>query len=382
MDRLPLGHAAGDQLLKAVAERLTACIRGADTVCRYGGDEFVIMLPEIDGPDTAVAVVTKVRDHLGVPFLIDGHKIRATASIGIAFYPEDGQTYNDLMKHADVAMYRAKSHTLAAPCQSCLDLKLRNQTALNGTDPLGKQGLSLRHDAAQFRGVEGFARTVPSQVEAALHPSEEQERVPAGDKNGVHSPLLFEHNPLPAWILDPETLTFLAVNDAAVSLYGYTREALLSMTIKGIYPAADTPALLRYAQTIPQEVANAGVWKHRKKDGTLLDVEVLWHELLFQGRRAIRYLANDVTARKHAETLLLAHERALRTVAEAAGSAAETANYAKDEFLVTLAHELRAPLAAILGWTQVLQAGDAQAALQVRALAAIEQRESASEACR
>lgn len=365
------GHAAGDQLLQAVAERLTACVRGADTVCRYGGDEFVIMLPAIADADTAATVVTKIRHHLAAPYLIDGHEIRATASIGIAFYPEDGQTCGDLMKHADRAMYRAKAQVRGVPCQACLDLEARNQAARNGADSLGERGFLL-HDSAQVKGVAGLACTETNQVVSALHASEKRERVPVGDKNGVHSPSLFEHNPLPAWIFDPETLVFLAVNDVAARLYGYTREAFLSMTIAAIHSAEDTPALLDYVRTIPQENANAGVWKHRKKDGTQIEVEVLWHELLFQGRRAILSLANDVTDRKHAETALLAHEQALRSVAEQAACAAETANYAKDAFLIALAHELRTPLNVILGWTQALQAGGAQPELQARALAAIE----------
>lgn len=104
-----LGHDSGDKLLQAVALRLTKIIRGGDTACRYGGDEFVIMLPEIDSTKIATALVVKIGGCLSKPYIIDGHKIYMDVSIGIAVYPRDGQTFNHLMKQADTAMYRSKS---------------------------------------------------------------------------------------------------------------------------------------------------------------------------------------------------------------------------------------------------------------------------------
>lgn len=103
-----LGRATGDKLLQMVAERLSTDIRGADTACRYGGDEFVLMLPAINNPRIVAALAAEVRVRLGEPYLIDGHEIRLTLSVGAAVYPDDGQTYGELMKQAEVAMYRAK----------------------------------------------------------------------------------------------------------------------------------------------------------------------------------------------------------------------------------------------------------------------------------
>ncbi len=103
-----LGHASGDKLLQAVAVRLTKGIRGADTACRYGGDEFVIMLPEIDSPAIATALAVEIVGRLSEPYIIDGHKIHMAVSVGVAVYPGDGQTFDDLMKQADIAMYRTK----------------------------------------------------------------------------------------------------------------------------------------------------------------------------------------------------------------------------------------------------------------------------------
>jgi diguanylate cyclase (GGDEF)-like protein len=103
-----LGHASGDKVLQAVALRLTKGIRGADTACRYGGDEFVIMLSEIDSPDIATALTVEISGRLGEPYIIDGHKINMTVSVGVAVYPRDGRTFDELLKQADVAMYRIK----------------------------------------------------------------------------------------------------------------------------------------------------------------------------------------------------------------------------------------------------------------------------------
>jgi diguanylate cyclase (GGDEF)-like protein len=109
-----LGHDAGDKLLCAVAARLVDSIRGADTVCRYGGDEFVIMLPEVEDPAMAAAAAEKIRAQLSEPGVIDGHQIRLTASIGTALYPVDGKNYEQLIKHADHAMYGAKDRNCRA----------------------------------------------------------------------------------------------------------------------------------------------------------------------------------------------------------------------------------------------------------------------------
>jgi diguanylate cyclase len=104
-----LGHPVGDHLLQQVAKRLTSCVRVADTVCRYGGDEFVVMLPEFEDGDTAAAVAEKIRAQLETPYVLGSELITVRASIGVAEYPDDGSSYRALIKHADSAMYRAKT---------------------------------------------------------------------------------------------------------------------------------------------------------------------------------------------------------------------------------------------------------------------------------
>ena len=103
-----LGHQVGDRLLQAVAGRLTACTRASDTVARIGGDEFVILLGELDRPEAARHVAQKVLDALSEPVTLDGHELKVTPSIGICAYPHDGEDVETLMRNADTAMYHAK----------------------------------------------------------------------------------------------------------------------------------------------------------------------------------------------------------------------------------------------------------------------------------
>lgn len=110
-----LGHAAGDDLLRQVAARLQACIRASDTACRYGGDEFVILLPELEGNDSAASVCEKIRAHLTQPYLVHGNTIRITSSLGMAVYPADGKHCRDLLHASDLAMYRYKARSPAPP---------------------------------------------------------------------------------------------------------------------------------------------------------------------------------------------------------------------------------------------------------------------------
>ena len=102
------GHATGDLLLKAVASRILGCVRESDTVARVGGDEFVVLLREVDGAQSALAVAEKVRSALCESFSIEGQDIRVECCVGVALYPDHGRTEIELSAHADAAMYQAK----------------------------------------------------------------------------------------------------------------------------------------------------------------------------------------------------------------------------------------------------------------------------------
>jgi diguanylate cyclase (GGDEF)-like protein len=102
-----LGHAVGDKLLCATANRLVQVVRDCDTVCRQGGDEFVLMLPDCDA-EGAATVAEKLISAVSEAIEIDNHRLAGSASIGISLYPADALDFADLLKHADTAMYRAK----------------------------------------------------------------------------------------------------------------------------------------------------------------------------------------------------------------------------------------------------------------------------------
>ncbi len=103
-----LGHTMGDRLLKAVANRLLSCLRKGDTLSRFGGDEFTLLLPEVRTRDDVVVIAEKILDRLNEAFVIDGHELFVGASIGIAMYPEAGDNGEALIQNADIAMYHVK----------------------------------------------------------------------------------------------------------------------------------------------------------------------------------------------------------------------------------------------------------------------------------
>jgi len=103
-----LGHDTGDFILKEIARRLVSCVREVDTVCREGGDEFIVILPELERPEHARTVADKILKELARPIEIGGHEIHVTPSIGISHYPNDATDVQQLLKQADNAMYQAK----------------------------------------------------------------------------------------------------------------------------------------------------------------------------------------------------------------------------------------------------------------------------------
>jgi diguanylate cyclase (GGDEF)-like protein/PAS domain S-box-containing protein len=103
-----LGHPTGDELLTSLARTLTEMVRRGDTVARVGGDEFLILLPEVNGEQDAAAVAQKILDHLSAPFVVQGEELHVTISAGVAIYPADGVDAETLIRNADGAMYRVK----------------------------------------------------------------------------------------------------------------------------------------------------------------------------------------------------------------------------------------------------------------------------------
>jgi len=105
-----LGHAAGDALLAQVAQRLSQCLRESDTVARFGGDEFTVVLPEIDSVESVAKIARKIIEEVARPYNLDGNEASVTTSLGISLFPIDGQQPQTLVHKADNAMYHAKRH--------------------------------------------------------------------------------------------------------------------------------------------------------------------------------------------------------------------------------------------------------------------------------
>jgi diguanylate cyclase (GGDEF)-like protein/PAS domain S-box-containing protein len=163
-----LGHAIGDALLRAVAQRLTSCVREGDTVARLAGDEFTLLLPGIHYAEDIAIISRKLLDALRRPFALDGHDVRVTASGGIALYPEDGETEETLVRSADTAMYRAKERgrdnfQLFSPAMAEKALERRTlEEGLRGA--LEKREMTLHYQpcldlaTGRVRGVEALLR--------------------------------------------------------------------------------------------------------------------------------------------------------------------------------------------------------------------------------
>jgi diguanylate cyclase (GGDEF)-like protein/PAS domain S-box-containing protein len=130
-----LGHAIGDRLLHAVAQRLLGCVRSSDTVGRQGGDEFVILLAPVAHAENAAVIAGNLLRNLSEPFRIDHHDLHITVSIGVATYPGDGTEAEELLKHADFAMYYAKENERNNYQFYQVETSVRSVTSVPGIRP-------------------------------------------------------------------------------------------------------------------------------------------------------------------------------------------------------------------------------------------------------
>lgn len=132
---------------------------------------------------------------------------------------------------------------------------------------------------------------------------------------------MFMNNPQPMWVYDAETLEFLAVNDAAVAHYGYSNDEFLSMTIKDIRPEEDVPVLINKLGKLGAGISRSGLWKHRTKSGTLIDVEIISHGITYDDRVARFVMVNDATESRRAIEALFRSEEKYRDLFENANDA-------------------------------------------------------------
>lgn len=187
-------------------------------------------------------------------------------------------------------------------------------------------------------------------LEHSIADLEEQIRVLKLNENRYR--VLFERNPMPMWVYDLETLAFLEVNRAAARQYGYSKEEFLSMTIKDIRPPEDVPALMENLKAMRPSSFERGTWRHRKKDGSLIFVEIISHEIDLSGRKARVVLAQDITRR------LLAEESLKTSEEEKVVLEKQLAQFQKIEAIGQLAggvaHDYNNTLMSIGGYAELL----------------------------
>jgi two-component system cell cycle sensor histidine kinase/response regulator CckA len=186
----------------------------------------------------------------------------------------------------------------------------------------------LRDEADQpFDAVGSWSDVTERKLaELKLRESEEQYR------------LLFDGNPLPMWVYDPETLAFLAVNDAALRNYGWSRDEFLGMTIKDIRPPHEIPAMLEAVKDTSPRMRGSATWKHWTKDGLVREVTVAANAITFHGRPARLVLADDVTETRKLETQLMQAQK-MEAVGRLAGG---------------IAHDFNNLLGVIVGFNELL----------------------------
>lgn len=111
------GHSTGDLVLKGLSKRISCAVRKVDTVSRLGGDEFLVLMPEIAGEEITTSVARRIIDLVSSPFIFDGHDVSVTISVGITVYPDDATDVDTLIKFADIAMYKAKQNGRNCCCR-------------------------------------------------------------------------------------------------------------------------------------------------------------------------------------------------------------------------------------------------------------------------
>ncbi|HET7174508.1 MAG TPA: PAS domain S-box protein, partial [Gammaproteobacteria bacterium] len=202
--------------------------------------------------------------------------------------------------------------------------------------------------AAKSRRLSGRSR--PGGAAGAVRPSKPAKpRSPQREYADI-----FTHNPIPMWIFDLESLRILAVNAAALAHYGYGEREFLAMTIKDIRSEEDAASLEHYMTTARHALNSAGLWRHRKKDGSLIDVEITSHTLHWRGHQARLVSANDVTERLKAEARILELNATLESQVRERTQQLESVNRELEAFSYSVSHDLRAPLRVIDGFSQAL----------------------------
>jgi two-component system, cell cycle sensor histidine kinase and response regulator CckA len=285
---------ANRELLLQVGARLSAA-RDRETIIALLNASLVpgvadLCVVELTGqPAGRSAPVPNVHQRISVPLDTGQHGLGQIQLVMTA--PERHFLENDLALARAVAL-RAAIALERAELFERLDDALAQ--AEEQAEQLESQAIELEEQAVELE-------IANQELGDALHEMESaRDQVAA---SAIQYRGLFDSNPLPMWVYDRDTLAFLSVNRAAIEQYGYSREEFLAMTLVDIRPSEDVDRLYR-AVADSKDLERSSDWHHRRKDGTVIDVEIVAHCIAYDGRNAELVVAHDVTERKRAEARL------------------------------------------------------------------------------
>ena len=289
-----LGHNVGDHLLKIVSERLRETIRPSDLVsrgdqasnlARLGGDEFTILIPDLERVDNALNVAHRVKDAMRRPFLIDGHEIFVTASIGISLFPEDGDDCDSLLKYADTAMYHAKncgknnaklySSSLTMQIMSHVKLEVGLRKALKNEEMYLLYQPQIDVRTSEIVGVEALVRWRHPE-RGLISPTE---FIPLAEETGLIVPigewvLRTACYQAKAWQRQTQRAIRMAVN---LSAKQFKDENLAQIVMSALHDTGLDPKLLELELTEGTLMDNAkatmGALEHLRAIGVYLSID-------------------------------------------------------------------------------------------------------------
>jgi len=215
-----------------------------------------------------------------------------------------GKTDFDLMSREEAQLRFEEEREMMRTGLPLLDREERLSDGLGKDRWAQANKVPLRDESGAVIGIVGVTRDVTERrrAEDALRESEATHR------------FLFEHSPMPMMVFDAETLAILLVNEAAVRHYGYSPEEFRALTLKDIRPPEDVPRLIEHLAQNREGIDQARVWRHLKKDETLMLVEVTSHPVTYGGRPARHMMVNDITERERAQDALIESRRMLQLV--------------------------------------------------------------------